>query len=89
MTYAGERFDIVLIANQTPNVYWIRFKGLVNCDERYKSAFQVGVLEYSQEDEGGVPDSVPTYENSERGGKVNVLILHSLQSFLVMIEYFL
>ncbi|KAL1506103.1 hypothetical protein ABEB36_005531 [Hypothenemus hampei] len=46
VTYAGERFDFVLSADQPKALYWMRFRGLMDCDERYKKAFQVAVLEY-------------------------------------------
>lgn len=47
MAYAGERFDFVLNANQSDGLFWMRFRGLMDCDERYQKAFQVAVLEYS------------------------------------------
>ncbi|XP_075156466.1 multicopper oxidase 1 [Haematobia irritans] len=46
ITYAGERFDFILNANQPVGNYWIRLKGLMDCDERFTSAFQVGILHY-------------------------------------------
>lgn len=47
VAYAGERFDFVLNANQSDGLFWMRFRGLMDCDERYQKAFQVAVLEYS------------------------------------------
>lgn len=47
VVYAGERFDFVLAADQSKALYWMRFRGLMDCDERYQKAFQVAVLEYS------------------------------------------
>ncbi|KAK9884426.1 hypothetical protein WA026_007273 [Henosepilachna vigintioctopunctata] len=41
VTYAGERFDFILDANQPEDVYWMRFGGIMDCDERFASAFQV------------------------------------------------
>ncbi|XP_067620744.1 uncharacterized protein Mco1 [Eurosta solidaginis] len=46
VTYAGERFDFVLNANQSVGNYWIRFKGLMDCGAEFTSAFQVGILHY-------------------------------------------
>ncbi|CAG9772969.1 unnamed protein product [Ceutorhynchus assimilis] len=46
VTYAGERFDFVLTADQPKNLYWIRFRGLMDCDERFNKAHQSAVLEY-------------------------------------------
>lgn len=34
VSYAGERFDFILHANQVVGNYWIRIKGLMDCDER-------------------------------------------------------
>ncbi|XP_056642031.1 uncharacterized protein LOC130448620 [Diorhabda sublineata] len=70
VTYAGERFDFILNADQPKNVYWIRFKGLMDCDERFTKAFQVAVLEY--ENNGLAADATPleevTYENAHVDG---------------------
>lgn len=46
VTYAGERFDFILSADQPKNLYWIRFRGLMDCDERFTKAHQVALLEY-------------------------------------------
>ncbi|CAG9772968.1 unnamed protein product [Ceutorhynchus assimilis] len=46
VTYAGERFDFVLTADQPKSLYWIRFRGLMDCDERYNMAHEAAVLEY-------------------------------------------
>ncbi|KAJ8920457.1 hypothetical protein NQ315_005325 [Exocentrus adspersus] len=76
VTYAGERFDFILKADQEPDLYWIRFRGLMDCDERFKRAHQVAVLEY----EGlnttidDYPDSTPNYDDSHREGtQINAL----------------
>lgn len=34
VTYAGERYDFILEANNEIDNYWIRFRGLMDCDER-------------------------------------------------------
>ncbi|XP_050293689.1 uncharacterized protein LOC126734191 [Anthonomus grandis grandis] len=47
VTYAGERFDFVLSADQPKSLYWIRFRGLMDCDERFRRAHQMAVLEYA------------------------------------------
>lgn len=68
VSYAGERFDFVLNANKRVNNYWIRVKGLMDCDERFTSAHQAAVLRYN-----GAPDidpiDFPNY-NFNRGGIV-------------------
>lgn len=53
MVYAGERFDFVLNANQSDGLYWMKFRGLMDCAD--EKVFQVAVLEYSNsiiKDEG-------------------------------------
>nr|XP_023019016.1 laccase-1-like [Leptinotarsa decemlineata] len=70
VTYAGERFDFILDADQEKGLYWIRFKGLMDCDERFTKAFQVAVLQYDGlnatiED---YPEDIVTYENAHRNG---------------------
>ena len=46
VSYAGERFDFIVEMNQEIGNYWIRFRGLMDCDQRFRSAHQVGVLRY-------------------------------------------
>lgn len=41
VTYAGERFDFVLNADQPIGNYWVRVRGLMDCDERFEKAHQV------------------------------------------------
>ncbi|KAH1012700.1 iron transport multicopper oxidase fetC isoform X1 [Dendroctonus ponderosae] len=70
VSYAGERFDFVLSADQPKNLYWIRFRGLMDCDERYMKAFQVAVLEYKdyaeEKDVDAMMDqNTPTWESTE------------------------
>lgn len=33
VTYAGERYDFILEANNEIDNYWIRYRGLMDCDE--------------------------------------------------------
>lgn len=53
--YAGERWDVVLRANQAVGSYWIKFRGLMDCDDRFTSAFQVAVLNYRGVPFGAMP----------------------------------
>jgi FtsP/CotA-like multicopper oxidase with cupredoxin domain len=46
VTYAGERFDIIINADKAIGNYWIRIRGLMDCDERFTSAYQVAILRY-------------------------------------------
>ncbi|XP_037083792.1 laccase-1-like isoform X2 [Pollicipes pollicipes] len=55
--YAGERYDVILHANQAPGVYWLKVRGLMDCDERFSLAHQVAVVRYR-----GSPQVVPEQE---------------------------
>ena len=57
VSYAGERFDFVINMDQSVDNYWIRFRGLMDCDERFTSAYQVAKLRYE-----GAPDEDPITE---------------------------
>ncbi|KAJ8956580.1 hypothetical protein NQ314_006707 [Rhamnusium bicolor] len=76
VTYAGERFDFVLNADQEKDLYWIRFRGLMDCDERFTRAHQVAVLEYKDLNStmDDYPDDIPDYDTSHREGiQINAL----------------
>lgn len=47
VTYAGERYDFVVAADQPIGNYWIRVKGLMDCDERFLKAHQGAILHYN------------------------------------------
>ncbi|XP_030377482.1 iron multicopper oxidase fer1 [Scaptodrosophila lebanonensis] len=72
VTYAGERFDFVLNANQVVGNYWVRLKGLMDCSELFTSAFQVAILRYE-----GAPAEEPTaelsYGHKAEGIELNVM----------------
>ncbi|KAL0106109.1 hypothetical protein PUN28_016084 [Cardiocondyla obscurior] len=75
VTYAGERFDFILEMNQPVDNYWMRFRGLMDCDERFLSAYQVAILRYE-----GAPEQEPLLEvsynrtrNDSYGLQVNAL----------------
>jgi len=57
VSYAGERFDFVIKADQPVDNYWMRFRGLMDCDERFLSAHQVAILRYED-----APEEEPTVE---------------------------
>ncbi|XP_065091239.1 uncharacterized protein LOC135712206 [Ochlerotatus camptorhynchus] len=72
VSYAGERFDFILRANQPVGNYLMRFRGLMDCDERFTSAYQVAVLRYR-----GAPeveyDAWPSYDFPLEGMQLNSL----------------
>lgn len=72
VTYAGERWDFVVNANKKIGNYFIRLRGLMDCDERFTSSFQMGVLHYqgaSDED----PEGKPSYNITRKGLTLNAL----------------
>ncbi|XP_014213138.1 laccase-1-like [Copidosoma floridanum] len=46
VTYAGERFDVIVEMNQEIGNYWIRFRGLLDCAPKFTKAYQVAILRY-------------------------------------------
>uniref|UniRef100_A0A8D8P5K9 L-ascorbate oxidase n=1 Tax=Culex pipiens TaxID=7175 RepID=A0A8D8P5K9_CULPI len=72
VSYAGERFDFIVRANQPVGNYLIRFRGLMDCDERFTSAYQVAVLRYR-----GAPEVEyerwPSYDFPLEGMQLNSL----------------
>ncbi|XP_043270972.1 laccase-1-like [Venturia canescens] len=61
VSYAGERFDFIVEMNQEIDNYWIRFRGLMDCDERFLSAYQVAILRYEGADYAD-PNGTVSYE---------------------------
>ncbi|KAK8727887.1 hypothetical protein OTU49_009504, partial [Cherax quadricarinatus] len=51
--FSGERFDVVLEADQLVDNYWIRFNGIIHCT--YHECVQGAVLRYD-----GAPEELPT-----------------------------
>ncbi|GAB0094395.1 Multicopper oxidase [Sergentomyia squamirostris] len=72
VTYAGERFDFVIHTKQKPGNYWMRVKGLMDCDDRFTSAHQAAILRYhgAPEEE---PSECPQYEHQRLGRQLNAL----------------
>lgn len=72
VSYAGERFDFIVKANQPVGNYWIRIKGLEDCDERFTSAHQAAILRYNDaEDE--LPNGNLSYDFQRGGFQMNSL----------------
>ena len=74
VVYAGERYDVILTADQPPGVYWLKVHGLMDCDERYTLAHQVAVLRY-QGAEQPVPQQEIDYWSTKRDGRVSGRLL--------------
>lgn len=77
VSYAGERWDFVVEATANIGNYWMRFKGLMDCDERFTKAFVVAVLHYDGSNDGE-PEDIPTYDNSLHSGIVNSTRLYKI-----------
>jgi L-ascorbate oxidase len=69
VSYAGERFDFVVTANQPVGTYWLRVRGLMDCDERFNSVHQVALVIYDGSTESESPEPLG-YKEAARGGKV-------------------
>lgn len=59
VTYAGERFDVIVETSQNVSNYWVRYRGLLDCGPTFTKAYQVGILRYE-----GAPDEDPKAEVS-------------------------
>lgn len=73
VSYAGERWDFVLEATANVGNYWMRFKGLMDCDERFTKAFEVAILHYNGASDEE-PENIPTYDNTIHSGIVSITI---------------
>jgi hypothetical protein len=44
---SGERYDVVVNANQTPGTYWIHMRGVAECAFPEEEVYQLAVLRYT------------------------------------------
>lgn len=72
VSYAGERFDFIVNMDQKIDNYWIRFRGLMDCDERFLSAHQVAILRYEGAEDVD-PKGEVSYHRNRTGLQVNAL----------------
>ena len=67
---SGERYDVVLNANQTPGTYWIHMRGLGECSFPEEEVYQLAFLRYLGTNQQRT--DVPGYNGGfARGGTVN------------------
>ncbi|CAL4125286.1 unnamed protein product, partial [Meganyctiphanes norvegica] len=66
--YGGERWDFVVETSQAVGMYWINFQGMLDCDERFKSAHQVAVLKYDGAEDFPTPLEDVSYETTIPNG---------------------
>ncbi|XP_015120774.1 L-ascorbate oxidase-like [Diachasma alloeum] len=52
VTYAGERFDFIVEMNQRVDNYWIRLRGLMDCDKKLFNVKQQAILRYKRAPDG-------------------------------------
>ncbi|XP_015584710.1 laccase-4 [Cephus cinctus] len=67
MINGGERFDFVLSANQTPDNYWIRYRGVGDCETSLVTVSKEAILRYNGAD-NIEPSGTTTYEDANRAG---------------------
>lgn len=77
VTTSGERYDFILNADQEIGNYWMKFRGLADCDEKFNSAFNVAVLHYDTAPDK-LPDSVVTYASIVPTGLVSFTIHYTI-----------
>lgn len=73
VTYAGERFDFVVKADHPVGNYWVRVRGLMDCDERFIKAHQVAILRYDGAPESEPVEDHPTWDFKREGLQMNAL----------------
>jgi hypothetical protein len=67
---SGERYDVVLNANQNPGTYWIHMRGLEECSAPERELYQLAVLRYIGTNQERY--DVPSYNDGfDRGGTVS------------------
>jgi hypothetical protein len=67
---SGERYDVVVNANQNPGTYWIHMKGLGVFPSPDEEVYQLALLRYSGTNEER--NEVPSYDGGfARGGTVS------------------
>lgn len=91
MSYAGERWDFIVDATAEVGNYWMRFKGLMDCDERFTKAFEVAILHYDKADDNE-PKGEPTYDNTLHTGIVcttEIICTHFIIYNTLQLSYFI
>lgn len=73
VTYAGERWDFIINTDQEVGSYYIRARGLMDCDERFTSSFQMAVLYYHGTPDENPRGEKPSYNLSRKGLTLNAL----------------
>ena len=77
--FAGERYDVIIHANQPSDNYWIRARGLADCGSDYKSVSQTAILRYKDAGDT-LPEACEDYKYAIREGKVCCLAINKFIS---------
>lgn len=62
-SYPGETYDFILHANQDENVYWMKFKGAIDCQQDDKPINQVAIIDYTRHNIDRYPKEEPRYDD--------------------------
>lgn len=85
VSYAGERWDFVVNANQEVGNYFIRARGMLDC--AFTSSFQMAVLHYQGADDDMPNGNPKSYENDRNGTVLNALnVAHGLNGSTTVAE---
>lgn len=70
VTFAGERWDFILNANNRVGNYWIKLRGLADCGPNFNKAYTLAVLHYEGASDTS-PQSMITYDTINPQGVVS------------------
>lgn len=70
MLNAGERWDVVVAADQPVDQYWVRIRALGDCGEAKARVFQQAALVYEGSNAAAPVGQQPVFESNGRLGKV-------------------
>ncbi|XP_071451368.1 uncharacterized protein [Hetaerina americana] len=83
VSYAGERFDFILVPEweseemgikekkRGAKRFWARFRGLMDCDERFTKAHQVAIIEYEEKPERNEFVDIKLLKNDDPMGELS------------------
>ena len=72
VTFAGERWDFIINANNRIGNYWIKLRGLADCGPAFNKAYTLAVLHYENASDDS-PASTVTYDTIQVKGIVSML----------------
>ena len=81
VTYAGERWDFIINANNNISNYWIKIKGLADCDHNFNSAHTLAILHYRGAEQR-TPNSIVKYKDISSTGIVTIYRPYLLLTYM-------